>query len=68
VGETAADSARVALSFVRAHGGWMRRRYGLRLDPRRRIGRDYRFCVEPLELRVVGYSAGAAYAGRSRAC
>jgi hypothetical protein len=63
VHETMGESARVALSFLRAHGRWLRKRYGVRADPRRRFGRDYRFSIDPVNVGVSGYSAGVAAAG-----
>jgi hypothetical protein len=64
VDETFIDSACVALSFLRAHGGWLHTRFpALRLDPRQRYGRKWVVCGDLMELRTSGTSAGAALTG-----
>lgn len=62
VEESVGDAAMVAMSFLRAHAAWVRLRFGLRADPRRRRGRDFRFSVG---VRTCGISGGTAYAGQS---
>lgn len=61
--EDSQDASLVALSFVRAHAGWFKRRYGFYIDPRQHKPADYLFMIKRLEFGVTGGSAGAAIAG-----
>lgn len=57
----------MALSFARAHQGWLRERYQrLAFNPRRRNGFSYMLGHDNLSGANDGSSAGAAYVGESR--
>jgi hypothetical protein len=61
------DAGQVALSFVRAHQGWLRERYErLTINPCHRWGFSYLLGHDKLNAWNDGRSAGAAYAGESR--
>jgi hypothetical protein len=61
------DSARVAQSFLRAHGGWLRQRFpDLPLDLQQRYGRKYVLCGAGLGMFTSGSSGGAALTGERR--
>lgn len=68
MGEDLIDAAKVSLSFLRAHGAWVKESFGLLCDPRDRHDRDYIFSMDRLGVRSSGQSAGAAYAGSPSTC
>lgn len=60
-------AGQVALSFVRAHQGWLLERYQrLAVHPRHRQGFSYHLGHDDLSAWNDGASYGAAYAGKSR--
>jgi hypothetical protein len=63
VDDSVRDGALVALSFHRAHAAWLKQRYGLYLDPRRRRRDDWFVSCDLLGVLFTGGSIGAALAG-----